>query len=155
MNLSALINELSPAVYRFLLSRTRNTDTAQELTQQVFLTLFEKRPHFECKAQLKVWLIKCAKMTFANYVKRFDNSKTVPLDSALDVAVTDDLSLFEFKELLSALPENLYDVTLLYYIEDMKTEDIARALSLSRSNVKTRLMRARQILKRIYEEEIL
>ncbi len=154
MNLSALITELSPMVYRFLLVRTANEDTAQELTQQVFLILFEKRPRFECRAQLKVWLIKCAHKTYANYIKRFDNSKTVPLDLTSDVAVTDE-SLFEFKELLKTLPQNLYDVTILYYIEDMKTEDIARALSISRSNVKTRLMRARQILKKIYEEEIL
>ena len=154
MNLSALINELSPTVYRFLLARTCNEDIAQELTQQVFLTLFEKKPRFECKAALKVWLIKCAKNTFANYIKRHENSKTVPLDLANDIATTDE-SLFEFKELLSALPQNLYDVTVLYYIEDMKTEDIARALSISRGNVKTRLLRARQILKKIYEEEIL
>ncbi len=154
MNLSALINELSPTVYRFLLARICNEDIAQELTQQVFLTLFEKRPRFECKAQLKVWLIKCAKMTFANYIKCHEYSKTVPLDLAKDIAVTDE-SLFEFKELLLALPQNLYDVTVLYYIEDMKTEDIAKALSLSRSNVKTRLLRARDILKKIYEEEIL
>ena len=154
MNLSALINELSPTVYRFLLSRTKCEDTAQELTQQVFLVLFEKQPHFECKAQLKVWLIKCAQKTYANYVKRFDNSKTVPLESANEIAVTDE-SLFEFLELLSAFPQNLYDVTILYYIEDMKTEDIAKALYISRSNVKTRLLRARQILKKIYEEEIL
>ncbi len=154
MNLSALINELSPTIYRFLLSRTRDEDTAQELTQQVFLILFEKRPRFECKAQLKVWLIKCAKMTFANYIKRHENSKTVPLDLAREIAVTDK-SLFEFKELLSALPANLYDVTILYYIEDMKTADIAKALSISHSNVKIRLSRARDILKKIYKEEIL
>lgn len=154
MNLSALINELSPAVFRFLLARTGDEDTAQELTQQVFLTLFEKKPRFECKAQLKVWLIKCAKKTFANYIKRFDNSKTVPLENALELSLNDE-SLFEFKELLKTLPENLYDVTILYYIEDMKTADIARALSISHSNVKIRLFRARDILKKIYEEEIL
>ncbi len=154
MNYSALINELSPIVFRFLLARTGNEDTAQDLTQQVFLILFEKRPKFECKAQLKVWLIKCAHKTFANYIKLHDNSKTVPLDTAKEIAVTDTL-VFEFKELLCALPKDLYDVTILYYIEDMKTADIAKALSLSHSNVKTRLFRARNILKKIYKEEIL
>jgi len=154
MNLSALINELSPTVYRFLLARTCDADTAQELTQQVFLILFEKRPHFECKAQLRVWLIRCAHKTLANHLKRFDNSKTVPLELASELA-TDDHSLFEFKELLRVLPPNLYDVTILYYIEDMKLTDIAKALSLSVPNVKIRLSRARDILKKIYEEEIL
>jgi len=154
MNLSALINELSPTVYRFLLARTCDEDMAQELTQQVFLILFEKRPRFECKAQLKVWLIKCARNTFANYIKRFENSKTVSLDSVKETA-TADASLFEFIDLLKVLPQNLYDVTILYYIEDMKTADIAKALSISHSNVKIRLSRARDILKKIYEEEIL
>ncbi len=154
MNLSALINELSPVVYRFVLARTGNPDTAQDITQQVFLILFEKKPRFESKAQLKVWLIKTAIKTLANYIKRFDNSKTVPLESVAELQTSDE-SLFEFKELLKLLPQNLYDVTVLYYIEDMKTSDIAKALSISRANVKTRLSRARDILKKIYEEEIL
>jgi len=56
---------------------------------------------------------------------------------------------------LSHLPETLRDVTVLFYIEDMSTKDIARTLSLSVSTVKVRLNRARNLLEKIYKEEIL
>ena len=50
------------------------------------------------------------------------------------------------------LPEQLRIVILLYYMEDLKVAEIAEKLSLSNSNVKSKLMRARRYLKQELED---
>lgn len=149
-----IIKEYGGTVYRVALSRLGDPEAAQDVFQQVFLLLFEKKPDFFCREQLKVWLIRAAVKYAANERKHPDNSKTEPLDTSIDIAVKDSTQA-EFLDLLGTLSENLRDVTVLFYIEDMSVADIARALGISRGNVKTRLSRARQVLSKIYKEELL
>ncbi len=146
--------EFAPIIYRAALCKTGNADTAQDILQQVILLLCEKRPNFKCKAQLRVWLVKCAYKLSAAHTRKSENTKTVPLDAAESIGVQDSLE-FEFFDVLARLPDKLRDATVLFYIEDMSLEDIAKVLSISVSAVKARLTRARAVLKIIYEEEIL
>lgn len=149
-----IVNEYGPSVYRLALSKTSNPEAAQDIFQQVFLLLYEKHPTFTYKEQLMIWLMRATCKVASMERRRFDNSKTVPLDSVYGIGISSDLT-FEFNELLSHLPETLRDVTVLFYIEDMSINDIAKSLSLSASAVKARLTRARKLLEKIYKEEIL
>ena len=146
--------EFAPIVYRAALCKTGDADTAQDILQEVLLLLCKKKPDFKCKSQLRVWLVKCAYKLSAAANRKFDSTKTVPLDAAENVGVTDSLE-FEFYDVLARLPENLRDAAILFYIEDMSINDIAKVLSVSVSTVKLRLMRARKVLEKIYKEEIL
>ena len=149
-----IISEIAPSVYRATLSRIQNADLAQDILQQVLLLLCEKQPKFKCKAQLKVWMIRCAYKLAAGYTRRFDNSKSVPLEAAENIGTYDNIE-FEFYDVLSHLPKELCDVTVLFYIEDMPQSDVAKTLGISIPAVKSRLARARALLKKIYKEEIL
>jgi len=149
-----IVDEYGPSVYRLALSKTSDVEMAQDIFQQVFLLLYEKKPTFTYQEQLKVWLMRATCKIASAERRKFDNAKTVSLNSFYNVSSSDKPS-FEFNELLSHLPETLRDVTVLFYIEDMSTKDIARTLSLSVSTVKVRLNRARNLLEKIYKEEIL
>lgn len=149
-----IVLEFGPSVYRAALSKTGDVHTAQDVFQQVFLLLCEKRPTFACREQLKVWLIRSSYKLAAAERRKFDNTKTVPLETAVPLQSHDSLT-FEFYELVLSLPETLRDVTVLFYIEDMSIKDISKTLSLSVSAVKARLTRARAHLEKIYKEEIL
>ena len=151
MNSQNVLNEYWQMTYRFALSRTGNEDMSRDVCGEVFLILCKKQPKFDCAAALRVWLIKTARNVIANEWKR---TKTLPLDEAREVAVTDTLA-FEFYDLLAKLPPDLRDVTLLYYIEDMSINDIAKAVGIPSGTVKSRLSRARSELSKIYKEEIL
>ena len=152
--LEKILKTYGPTVYRVALSRTANADTAQDIYQNTFLLLLEKKPRFKDNAQLKTYLIRSAIKLSASHRKRFDNSKTEPIDENINMSVENDLT-FELVDLLMSLPESLREVTLLFYIEDMSIKDIAHALSLTPAAVKMRLSRARAELSRIYKEEIL
>ena len=149
-----ILKTYGPTVYRIALSRTGSPDTAQDIYQSTFLILFEKKPHFKNTAQLRTYLIRTAIKLSASHRRRFDNSKTVPLDDSITLTTQNDLT-FELIDLLSTLPESLREVTLLFYVEDMSIKDIALTLGLSPASVKMRLSRARAQLSKIYKEEIL
>lgn len=152
--LDTVLNEYWQFVYRFCLARTGNEDLSRDICGEVFLILCKKQPSFKCLDALRVWLIKTARYVISNERKLSRSTKTVALDDARDIAVTDSLS-FEFCDLLSQLPQKVCDVTVLYYIEDMDVSGIAKALAIPEGTVKSRLARARDILKKIYKEEIL
>ena len=154
MEFNKIISEYAPILYRIALARTGDTELANDVCQQAFVVLLEKEPRFSHAAQLKVWLIRTVIKLCASEKRKFDNSKTLPIEDGTRIAKEDTLT-FEFLDLLSTLPQTLREVTVLFYIEDMSVRDIASALSLSTANVKTRLSRARKILEKIYKEEIL
>ena len=151
MNSQNVLNEHWQLTYRFALARTGNEDISRDICGEVFLILCKKQPEFKSTDALRVWLIKTARNVIANEFKR---AKTLPLEKADEVAVTDTLA-FEFYDLLSTLPPKLRDVTLLYYIEDMDISDVANAMGIPQGTVKSRLSRARSELSKIYKEEIL
>ena len=146
-----VINEFGPSVYRTALIKTGDPDTAQDIYQQVFLLLCEKRPSFKCREQLKVWLIRSAIKLAAAERRRAENTKTEPLCASHDRHTSPDPA-FELCDLIGTLHEPLRDVTLLYYIEDMSVSDISETLGISKGSVKTRLSRARDRLEILYKE---
>ncbi len=148
---NTVLNECGRAVYRFSLAITKNEEDAHDVTQSAFLLLFEKKPTFTDVRALRVWLIRCAKNIIYNESRR---PKTVPLDNTNEIAVKDSLS-FEFCDTLSVLSPDKAQVTVLYYIEDMTTKEIAKALGKPHGTVRSILSRAKADLKKIYKEEIL
>ena len=141
-------------IYRLCVARTGDAELSHDIVQQVFLILYKKKPIFSDEAALRVWLIRCALKLIANERKRAENKRTEPLEGEGIQSKCDSLE-FELYDLCESLPKTLRDVTVLYYIEDMSVEETSRALSLSKSAVKSRLLRARKLLSKIYKEEIL
>ena len=152
--LDNILKTYGPTVYRVALSRIGDADAAQDIYQQTFLLLLEKKPRFKNTAQLKAYLIRAAIKLSASHRKRFDNSKTEPLETAYDVASEDDYT-FELIDLLTSISEPYREPTLLFYIEDMSIKEIANVLNTTPAAIKMRLSRARAELSKIYKEEIL
>ncbi len=150
---SEIMNEFGPGIYRYALSLTGNEELANDIYQQTFLLLLEKKPKFTHRAQLNVWLMRCARKTAAAERRRADNSRTVSLNDAGEQGEY-DAGCAELYDYLSVLKEKYREVTVLFYIEDMSIKDISEILKISTSAVKTRLSRARDMLKKIYEEEL-
>lgn len=149
-----IFDEFGQPIYRLAVARTGDTELSHDIVQQVFLLLYKKQPSFDDKTALRIWLIRAAIKIIANERKRAENVKTAPLDEAVNIGGTDS-PVFEFYDLCKTLPESLRDVTILYYIEDMSVNDIAKSLSIGRGAVKSRLLRAREQLSKIYKEELL
>lgn len=156
-------------IYSFCIRLTQNREQAEELYQDTFLAMCEKEDWKE-EGNVKSYLLGITIKLWQNRKRKFAWRKRIaaeiPLsrEQGLEAFSTDEnleqhmVSKEEQEAVWKAvykLPEQLRIVILLYYMEDFKVAEIAEKLSLSISNVKSKLMRARRYLKQELEDFII
>ena len=156
-------------IYSFCIRLTQNRELAEELYQDTFLARCEKEDWKE-EGNVKSYLLGITIKLWQNRKRKFAWRKRIaaeiPLskEQGLEAFSADEnleqhmVSKEEQEAVWKAvykLPEQLRIVILLYYMEDFKVAEIAEKLSLSISNVKSKLMRARRYLKQELEDFII
>lgn len=139
-----VLMKYSNMVYRLALSRTKNIADAEDIVQEVFLRLVNKKPHFENEEHRKAWLIRvtlnCSNKLLASaWFKR-----TVPLEEELKFETREKNDVYYA---VMELPLKYRTVIHLYHYEDMSIAQISEALKIKESTIKSQLSRARQLLK--------
>lgn len=149
-----VVRYYSPMIYRIALTKTQSSHDADDIFQEVFLKLVMNTKPFESEEHRKAWLIRvtinCCNSHFtAPWRKNIDS-----LDDAIVSQIPDESSevtdLGDGPDIYSQvlkLPQNMREVILLYYYEEMSIREISQVLQTSEVNVKKRLSRARQKLK--------
>lgn len=156
-------------IYSFCIRLTQNRELAEELYQDTFLAMCEKEDWKE-EGNVKSYLLGITIKLWQNRKRKFVWRKRIAAE--IPVSKEQGLEAFSADENLEQhmvskeeqeavwkavykLPEQLRIVILLYYMEDFKVAEIAEKLSLSISNVKSKLMRARRYLKQELEDFII
>ena len=156
-------------IYSFCIRLTQNRELAEELYQDTFLEMCEKEDWKE-EGNVKSYLLGITIKLWQNRKRKFAWRKRIAAE--IPVSKEQGLEAFSADENLEQhmvskeeqeavwkavykLPEQLRIVILLYYMEDFKVAEIAEKLSLSISNVKSKLMRARRYLKQELEDFII
>ena len=163
------IEAYGTTIYSFCIRLTQNRELAEELYQDTFLAMCEKEDWKE-EGNVKSYLLGITIKLWQNRKRKFAWRKRIaaeiPLskEQGLEAFSADEnleqhmVSKEEQEAVWKAvykLPEQLRIVILLYYMEDFKVAEIAEKLSLSISNVKSKLMRARRYLKQELEDFII
>ena len=148
------------AVYRFALQMSGSTTVAEDVTQEVFLTLArDPRRYDACQGKLPAFLIGIAR----NFVlRRVDRGRIfVPIDAETADAAPheglvdrrdphDDLDRSErvarVRHAVMSLPSHYREVVVLCELEEMSYVEAADALDCSVGTVRSRLHRARALL---------
>ena len=156
-------------IYSFCIRLTQNRELAEELYQDTFLAMCEKEDWKE-EGNVTSYLLGITIKLWQNRKRKFAWRKRIaaeiPLskEQGLEAFSADEnleqhmVSKEEQEAVWKAvykLPEQLRIVILLYYMEDFKVAEIAEKLTLSISNVKSKLMRARRYLKQELEDFII
>ena len=147
-------------VYRLAYARTGNVQDAEDVLQEVFLRYIRADKTFNDEEHRKAWLLRvtvnCSKtlVTSAWNRRRSDEETDDGFlgaeDRELERWDTDSVVL----EAVKSLPEKYRVVVHLFYYEELTVEEIGRITGAGLSAVKTRLHRARNMLKKILKEEL-
>jgi RNA polymerase sigma-70 factor (ECF subfamily) len=129
----------------------------EDLCHDVFLTLIDIAKRFRAGDTLKGWLCgiairKARRLREGGWLRqtllgRFGGS--VP-ETVSGEAVEHKL---DTERMLALLPPNLREVVVLSLVEQLSTEDVATALGLNTTTVRTRLFRARALLRQRTEAQ--
>jgi RNA polymerase sigma-70 factor (ECF subfamily) len=140
------------SVFRFALHMSGSRETAEEVTQEVFLTLLSERKRYaEEQGALQAYLIGVARNKARRHraeARVFGSESAVQASNSGEVL--DDLSKGQELECLRtailSLPPNYREVVVLCELEDMTYAQAAQQLGCAVGTVRSRLHRARSIL---------
>ena len=149
-----VVRHYSPMVYRIALTKVQSVADAEDIFQEVFLKLVMNEKPFASEEHRKAWIIRvtmnCCNSHFVAPWKKHVTS----LDDAMLSMIPDENGEHFLQEEgpdvygeVLKLPQNMREVILLFYYEDMSIREIAGVLQISEDNVKKRLSRARQKLR--------
>lgn len=140
-------------VLLYAMSLTKNASEAEDLVSEAF---FKALAAIDDVKNFKAWILKVCRNLFLN--KRRKHSKIVELSedmsSESDVLqqIVKDENYRALYNAIGLLPQNLKEVILLFYFEDMRVDAISLIVGKSESNVKVMLYRGREQIKQILEK---
>jgi RNA polymerase sigma-70 factor (ECF subfamily) len=146
-------NEYYKALVIYAANFLATTDTAEDIVQEIFATIWEKKISFISLQSLKTYLYNSTRNAALNYLKH-QNVETGYIQYMLDTykeITEEDTNEEEVYRILfksiDQLPPRCREIFVLH-MEGKKNEEIAQALGLSIETVKTQKKRALQSLKR-------
>lgn len=134
------------AVFRLAFSMTKSKADADDITQNVLLSLYKTEKAFESDAHLKNWLIRVT----VNECKKLWRSPWQHTEDFEDYSDTLEFAGRKYSDLyyaIMSLDKKYRTVIVLYYYEGYSIAEISGLLGLPSGTVGTRLSRARDKLK--------
>ena len=139
-------------IYRVAYSWTKNSDYANDVTQDVLIQLYKTTKEFESDAHLKNWLIR-GTVNQCKMIFRSPWHKVEDIGKYADSLGFEDESHLDLFQAVMNLDKKYRVPILLFYYEGYSTAEIASVLNIPEKTVSTRLFRAKAKLKDYLKEE--
>ena len=148
----ALARRYAPAVYRLAYARTGCQADAEDVMQEVFLRLVKAAPVFDSEDHARAWLLRVASNCANDLFRLPWRKREEPLEE--DVSAPEEPGEGSVTQAVLSLPARYRVPIHLYYYEEYSVAEIAGIMGKSEGTVKSRLFRARNLLReRLREEE--
>ena len=148
----SLVEKYMDMIYRVAYSWTKNSDDANDVTQDVLIQLYKSNKKFESDVHIKNWLIKVTvnqcKMLF-----RTPWSKLEDISNYAETIGFEDESHLDLFFAVMKLDKKYRVPLMLFYYEGYSTKEISSFLGISEKTISTRLFRAKAILKDYLKED--
>lgn len=138
------IEQLQGRLYRVTLCLLKNDADVQDALQETVLKAWENLHTLRNEAYFGTWITRIAINTCRQIHRK--NRRVILMDELPDTPATSDG--ITLKLLIECLPENLRLPFVLYYAEGMDTADVARTLHLTPAAVRSRIHRAKIMLRK-------
>ena len=147
-----LAHQYQNMIYRLAFGILQQYQDAQDVTQEVLLTLLETEDHFRDDEHIRAWLIRvtvnqCKDILRSPWRRRRGSLPEQTADSS-----TQSVERMAVLEAMGKLPPKLRMVIHLYYYEQYDSVAIAELTNQSKAAVRQQLSRARKQLKELMKE---
>ncbi|CEG27114.1 sigma-70 family RNA polymerase sigma factor [Bacillus sp. B-jedd] len=159
-----LMQEYSDDILYLVYTYVKNRTTAEDLTQEIFLKCYEKLNQFNQQATLKTWVFRIASNHCKDYLRSWHYRKITLSDKISDYIPSKSkqveeeiIANSEENRLTNAvmnLPLKYREVVFLHYYEELSLAEISKITTVNINTIKTRLKRAKELLKDKMMEEV-
>lgn len=143
-------------IYRYVYSKVRNREEAEDLTSQIFIKAVRSLDGEQNPQSTRSWLFQVARTTVADYWRAFYRTATSSLDALLETGWEDPAEnededkLFErssssadyVQRLLQALPERDREVLTCRFLLGLSNRETALRMGVTEGNAKVLQFRA-------------
>jgi RNA polymerase sigma-70 factor (ECF subfamily) len=153
-----IYKQYAKAMYNVCLRITGDTQEAEDVLQEAFLTAFDKIESYRNEATFGAWLKKIVIHTALNQVRKrkyqfteITEDDDYEDDSYQEIALNEENSLQveQIRKAITKLPDGFRVVFSLYLLEGYDHQEIAEILGISVSTSKSQYNRAKKKLKEI------
>lgn len=163
--LEQLMEDYGNDVLRIAYLYLKDKYMAEDAFQEVFVKVYKNYSKFKNKSSIKTWIMSitmntCRDMLKTSWLKKVFMLKDIEDTSLKDTYknVDDEVAeKLQYEELLKEvmnLPIKYREIVILHYYEGLSTVDISTALKMPEGTVRSRLFRARTMLKSNMEGKI-
>jgi RNA polymerase sigma-70 factor (ECF subfamily) len=145
-----LVRRYQRRIFALAYQHLRDLDEAQDLAQEVFVRLYRAFDRYDPERPFEPWFWRLAGNVAATYRRR---RPAPPVDLPAAAAAEPQQDWLPLERALADLNPDLRLPVLLHYYLDLPLDEISGAMGLTVSAVKSRLFRARAILRRVLVEE--
>lgn len=151
---ATVVNELLTPVYRFLLRLSGDSGTAEDLTQETFLAVWQGVSSFQQRSRFKTWVFGIAYRQFLRHRDK-RTVETVPLDEESDSSDKSDPSdrvlagaeQEKIRQAVYGLPEQYRSVVCLVHFDGFSYREVAEISDVPIGTVKSRMNSAFRLLR--------
>jgi len=148
--LERLMTQYGDSVARVCFLFLRDRQLAQDAAQDTFIKAWNALDRLREDGAEKAWLMQiavnnCKNMLRSRYFRMVDRG--ISLDELPEAATEDRQGDDTVLKAVMALPDKYREPVILYYYQELTAEETAQALRLPGATVRTRLKRARDLLR--------
>jgi len=168
---SVIIDRYQSKVFSTAFHYTHDQEEARDLTQEIFIKLYNNLQKYKGKASFSTWLYRIAVNRCIDWTRK-KKPQTV---SAISDGSEEELDIYDtiadsgggpeedlikqenavyLRKLVESLPEIYKTVIILYYFEDFSPQEISEIVGVPKRTIETRLFRGKNLLKLRTEELI-
>ena len=154
-----IISSLETRLYRVALFLCGEREEAKDLLQETFLGLYQSLPNFKGKSGIYTYAYR---ILLNLHHKRLRKKRKITISFAEGVKITypglpsaaESFAEKEKKERVRAgiarLPALFQEIIVLRYLEELSYQEIAEILKVNEGTVKSRLFKAKNLLRKIF-----
>jgi RNA polymerase sigma factor (sigma-70 family) len=152
-----LVDKYKESIYAFAYTKLGNFHDAEDITQEVFIKAFRKLNTLKSYDSLSAWLYAITSNLCKDFLRSkskrpdqdfIEDSDPNILDNDFANSYREDLIIDLLHDALDTLPKIYRQVLVLHYLGNMNSFEIADFTGIAHSSVRTRLTRARDLLKK-------
>jgi RNA polymerase sigma-70 factor (ECF subfamily) len=147
-----LVEKYSDRVFSYFIRFLGDRDEALNLTSEVFFKAFKGIKNFNEDKEFFPWLIKIARNEGINFMRKNKVYEEIETDKFTEENYFERDVMLE--DALKKLNENDREILLLFYQQDLSYDEIANILNISLENVKVRIFRAKEKLRKLLYKEV-
>lgn len=145
------VKKYYPLIYQYCFLHIHDRDCAEDMTQETFVRFFEAVMNRTDIAKVKSYLYRVAGNTVKNYYRKKKELLLEKLPDTVENNAVDIEVRLDIERAVACLPDEIREITILFFFQGLKQKDISDLLGIKLSLVKYRVSKAKGLLSKELE----